>query len=43
MLQESLDKFEEGLELGSGRGDLQVPDSVLEELRIVHHDLAGAR
>ncbi len=35
--------YKEGLELGSGRGDLQVPDSVLEELRIVHHDLAGAR
>jgi hypothetical protein len=34
--------YKEGLELGSGRGDLAVPDSVLEELRIVHHDLVGA-
>ena len=35
--------YKEGLELGSGRGDLEVPDSVLEELRSAHLDLAGAR
>ena len=35
--------YKAGLDLGSGRGDLEVPDSVLEELREVHHDLAGAR
>ena len=35
--------YKEGLELGSGRGDLEVPDSVLEELRSVHNDLVGAR
>jgi predicted metal-dependent phosphoesterase TrpH len=35
--------YKEGLELGSGRGDLDVPDSVLEELRGVHRDLVGAR
>lgn len=34
--------YKEGLELGSGRGDLEVPDSVLEELRAVHVDLIGA-
>jgi predicted metal-dependent phosphoesterase TrpH len=35
--------YKEGLELGSGRGDLEVPDSVLEELREVHRDLVKAR
>jgi len=34
--------YKEGLELGSGRGDLDVPDSVLEELRSVHQKLVGA-
>lgn len=33
--------YKEGLELGSGRGDLAVPDSALEELRAVHQDLIG--
>lgn len=35
--------YKEGLELGSGRGDLDVPDSVLEELRSVHQALVGAQ
>ena len=35
--------YKEGLELGSGRGDLEVPDSVLEELREAHRDLVKAR
>jgi predicted metal-dependent phosphoesterase TrpH len=35
--------YKEGLELGSGRGDLEVPDSVLEELRDVHRDLVASR
>jgi predicted metal-dependent phosphoesterase TrpH len=35
--------YKAGLELGSGRGDLIVPDSVLEELRNVHNDLVGVR
>ena len=35
--------YKEDLELGSGRGDLEVPDSVLEELRSVHQELVGAR
>ena len=34
--------YKVGLDVGSGRGDLEVPDSVLEELRDVHRDLAGA-
>lgn len=33
--------YKAGLELGVGRGDLVVPDSVLEELREVHNDLVG--
>jgi predicted metal-dependent phosphoesterase TrpH len=35
--------YKAGLELGSGRGDLEVPESALEEVRDVHHDLVGAR
>ncbi len=35
--------YKEGLELGSGRGDLDVPDSALEELRSVHQALVGAQ
>jgi len=35
--------YKEGLALGSGRGNLEVPDGVLEELRTVHHQLVGAR
>lgn len=34
--------YKEGLELGSGRGDLVVPDSILEELRDAHRSLVGA-
>ena len=34
--------YKEGLELGTGRGDLEVPDSALEELREVHRHLVGA-
>jgi predicted metal-dependent phosphoesterase TrpH len=33
--------YKEGLELGTGRGDLEVPDSSLEELQAVHLELAG--
>lgn len=33
--------YKAGLDLGTGHGDLEVPDSVLEELRAVHLDLAG--
>lgn len=35
--------YKEGLELGSGRGDLDIPDLVLEDLRNVHYDLMSAR
>jgi predicted metal-dependent phosphoesterase TrpH len=35
--------YKEGLELGSGWGDLEVPDSVLERLRNAHQELVGAR
>jgi predicted metal-dependent phosphoesterase TrpH len=35
--------YKEGLELGSGYGDLEVPDTVLEELRRVHVELAGTQ
>ena len=35
--------YKNGLELAIGRGDLDVPDSILEELRSVHQDLVGAR
>lgn len=34
--------YKEGLELGTGYGDLEVPDSALAELRRVHFELAGA-
>jgi len=35
--------YKEGLDLGSGRGDLAVPDTVLEELRTAHQELVGTR
>jgi predicted metal-dependent phosphoesterase TrpH len=34
--------YKEGLELGTGRGDLEVPDAILEELREVHRTLVEA-